>query len=255
MSGIKALLLDLSGVLYVGDTPVPGALEAMRRLRASKLALRFVTNTTRSTRAAILAKLAGMGFAVDEREIFTAPGAVHRLLAERALRPYLLIHPALRDEFADCDVSHPNAVVLGDAGEAFDYAHLNRAFRLLLEGAPLIAMGDNRYFMEHDGLSLDIGPFVRALEYAADIQALVLGKPSAAFFHAALKGTGCKPEEVLMIGDDALSDVGGALKAGLQAMLVKTGKYRAGDERRIGVPGARLADDIAQAVAQVLGEA
>lgn len=253
MSGIKTLLLDLSGVLYVGDAPVPGALEAMQRLRASKLVLRFVTNTTRSTRAAIHAKLTGMGFTAEENEIVTAPGAVHRHLAERALRPYLLIHPGLRDEFADCDVNNPNAVVLGDAGEAFDYAHLNHAFRLLLQGAPLIAMGDNRYFMEPDGLSLDIGPFVRALEYAADIQALVLGKPAPAFFHAALEGTGCRPEEALMIGDDALSDVGGALKAGLQALLVKTGKYRAGDERRIGAPGARLADDVAQAVEWVLG--
>ncbi|HDP88398.1 MAG TPA: TIGR01458 family HAD-type hydrolase [Thioalkalivibrio sp.] len=249
---IRGILLDLSGVLYVGSQVVPGAVPALGRLRATGLPLRFVTNTTRSTRVAIGEKLRGLGFAIDDAEIFTAPAAARAYLAEHGLAPHLIIHPGLAPEFADLDTRAPDAVVLGDAGEAFDYAHLNAAFRLLMAGAPLIAMGDNRYFMEDDGLSLDIGPFVRALEYAAGVEAVVLGKPAAGFFLGAVAALGCDPGEVVMVGDDALADVEGALKAGLAAVLVQTGKYRAGDEVRIGEPGAGLATDFPAWVEQFL---
>jgi HAD superfamily hydrolase (TIGR01458 family) len=109
-------------------------------------------------------------------------------------------------------------------------------------------MGSNRYFKESDGLSLDIGPFLRALEYAAGVQGTVLGKPSADFFHAAVADMGLEPGEVLMVGDDAEADVQGALDAGLQACLVRTGKYRPGDEDRIDTQRARIAEDLAALV-------
>lgn len=249
---IRGILLDLSGVLYVGSRAVPGAAQALAALRETGLPLRFVTNTTRSTRAAIGEKLRGLGFAIEDGEIFTAPAAVRAHLLEQGRRPFLLIHPELAPEFADLDTTDPDAVVLGDAGEAFDYAHLNAAFRLLMAGAPLIAMGDNRYFMEDSGLSLDIGPFLRALEYAADTRALVLGKPAAGFFLGAVEALGCAPDEVVMVGDDALADVQGALAAGLAGVLVQTGKYRPGDEARIDRPGAVLARDFPAWVADLL---
>jgi HAD superfamily hydrolase (TIGR01458 family) len=253
MTGIKGVLLDLSGVLYVGAQPLPGACEALSRLQTSGLPLACVTNTTRQTRSAIHAKLAGMGFRIAESDIFTAPGAVRTHLEQQGLTPSLLIHPALEPEFADLAGPRPDAVVLGDAGEDFTYAALNRAFRLLMDGAPLISMGDNRYFQEASGLSLDIGPFMAALEYAADVKALVLGKPAPEFFHAAVQALGCRPAEALMIGDDALADVEGALNAGLQAWLVRTGKYRPGDEARIKMPGAEIIEDFAAAVDKLLG--
>lgn len=255
MARIKGVLLDLSGVLYVGDRALPGAQAALARLGQAGLPLRFVTNTTRSTRARIQARLQAMGFDIPEGAIFTAPGAVRRHLLEQGLSPYLLIHPDLAPEFDDIPQGDPQVVVLGDAGEAFSYAHLNQAFRLLMDGAPLIAMGNNRYFRDVDGLSLDIGPFAAALEYAAGVQGQVLGKPAAGFFHAAVAELGCAPAETVMVGDDAAADVEGALRAGLQAVLVKTGKYREGDERRIAVPGWRLCEDIGAAVDWILAQA
>lgn len=252
MTEIKGVLLDLSGVLYVGDQPLPGALEALARLQNSDLRVAYVTNTTRQTRGRIRAKLESMGFDVPEAAIFTAPGAVRARLERDGLTPLLLIHPGLEPEFADLVGPEPDVVVLGDAGDAFTYQALNRAFRVLMGGAPLIAMGNNRYFQEPDGLSLDIGPFLAALEYASETKGLVLGKPSPEFFHAAVAAVGCRPEETVMIGDDAVADVEGALNAGLQGILVRTGKYRAGDEDRIGTPGAGLADDLSDAVDRLL---
>jgi HAD superfamily hydrolase (TIGR01458 family) len=250
---IKGVLLDLCGVLYVGDRALSGAREAVKRLEHSGLPVRFVTNSSRSTRPMIWEKLTRLGFAIPSEHIYTAPMAVQRYLREHSLRPYLIIHPRLEAEFTDFPQHDPNAVVLGDAGSAFCYERLNTAFRLLLESAPLLSVGDNRYFLEDDGLSLDVGPFMTGLEYATGKQALVLGKPAAEFFHAALAEIGCRPEETVMVGDDAASDVLGALRAGLQGVLVQTGKFRVGDEQVIGE--GVLVKDIGAAVEWILASA
>ena len=193
-----------------------------------------------------------LGLAIAPDDLLSAPIAAHRYLADRDLHPYLLVHPALEAEFADLAGEPLDAVLVGDAADGFTYAALNRAFRLLLAGAPLLAMGNNRYFRDGDGLSLDIGPFVAALEYASGATATVLGKPAPAFFQAAVESLGCDPEEAVMVGDDALADVDGALAAGIPAILVQTGKYRERDEDQITNPGAVVVPDITAAVDWIL---
>jgi HAD superfamily hydrolase (TIGR01458 family) len=251
MLNLHTVLLDLGGVFYEGDRLLPGAQDALARLRGSGLALRFVTNTTRQNRAALLQELAGRGLAIGEDELLTPAGAAREVLLARGLRPLLLIHPGLEADFAGIDTTDPNAVVVGDAGEHFCYATLNQAFRLLHRGAPLLALGRNRYFQDSDGLSLDAGPFVAALEYAAGVKAKLLGKPAPALFAAALQFPACLPAEAVMIGDDVEADVNGAIAAGLRGILVRTGKYRPGDETRL-QPGGAVADDITAAVADLL---
>lgn len=249
MTRLQAVLLDISGVLCDGDTPIPGAVEAVRQLQDRGYPVRLLTNTSRQGRLAIHRQLNAMGFDVAPGQLFTAPRAVRRYVKERGLRPYCLIHPGLEEEFSEwLDEAHPDAVVLGDAELRFDYPRLNRAFQLLIEGAPLICMGDNRYFRAQGALHLDAGPFVRALEYAAGTTALVLGKPSRDFFESALADLGASVSSTLMIGDDVVADVLGAQAAGLQACLVRTGKYRPGDEAQ--APSALVADDLAEAVAR-----
>ena len=242
------VLLDLSGVLHVGDQALPGAVEALKKLKSSGLAVRYVTNTSRQPRDALVARLKALGFAIETEAVFTPAQIAVHYLKTHGLRPWFLVHPALRGEFPMEDAAEADAVVLGDAGEAFTYARLNQAFRLLMRGATLLALGDNRYFQDRDGLSLDIGPFKAALEYASGTQAVVLGKPAPTLFLTAAAALGCDPGNVLMVGDDAVADVEGALRAGLRAVLVRTGKYRAGDEDRIGLPGAEVMDDLAAVV-------
>lgn len=250
MLKLRTVLLDLGGVFYDGTGLLPGALEALARLRASGLVLRFVTNTTRQSRVSLLRELAGRGITMSEDELLTPAAAAHHLLRARGLRPLLLIHPDLEPDFAGLDTAAPNAVVVGDAGEHFSYAKLNQAFRLLHRGAPLLALGRNRYFQDADGLSLDAGPFVAALEYAAGVKAELLGKPAPALFATAMHFPACQPAEAVMIGDDVESDVNGAIAAGLRGILVKTGKYRPGDEAHL-EPGGAVAQDIGAAVASL----
>jgi len=117
-------------------------------------------------------------------------------------------------------------VVVGDAEDGFTYDRLNRAFRLVMEGARIIALEKDRYWMGADGLCLSAGPFVAALEYATGAVAEVVGKPSSDFFEIALAGMGASAQETAMIGDDINTDVGGAKNLGMMGILVRTGKYR-----------------------------
>ncbi len=229
----KALLLDLSGVLYDGDELIAGALEAVRQVQESDLALRFITNTSQKTRAALLRHLRALGFVVQDEQLFTAVDAAKSWLRQRNMRPYCLVHRNIVAEFEEFDQRDPDAVLIGDAAEGFDYASLNRAFQLCVAGAPLLGVGYNRYFRSGGELMMDVGGFIRAIEFAADVEATIVGKPSAEFFHQVLLSAGASPEEALMVGDDVFGDVEGALNAGIFACLVRTGKYTAGDEDRI----------------------
>lgn len=249
---IKGVLLDLDGVVHVRDKPVPGSLEAVARLRAAGLPVRFVTNTTRRPRRAIAEGLAALGLDVAEDELFTPAGLVRDCLARDHLAPLLVIHPDLREDFAGL-AEGAGAVVIGDAGEHFTYDGLNRAFRALIHGADFLALARNRNFLDRDGeLSLDVGGFVAALEYASAREAKVIGKPSPDFFAAALAALGLDAQNVLMVGDDAEADVGGAMAAGLAGALVRTGKYRAGQEERLAQQPTLVADDLAAVVTALL---
>lgn len=248
---IEGVLLDIAGVLYEGERVVPGAIEAIRDLRAAGRPLRLVTNTSRQTKRALIDRLSLLGLDVSSEEVFTPTEALIARIVDHRLRPHLLVHPNLDVEFAHLDQDQPNVVVVGDAAERFTYRRLNEAFRLLADGAPLFAIARNRYFRQDDGLSLDAGPFVAALEYAADVETELFGKPDPRFFNAVLRDLGTRPAETLMIGDDVEADVNGALSVGINATLVRTGKYRPGDEKRI-VEGGQCASNLREALRAAL---
>jgi HAD superfamily hydrolase (TIGR01458 family) len=241
----KGVLLDLAGVVYQGDQALPGAADAIGRLRSSGFSVRFLTNTTRTPKHRIIARLKSMGLSIAAEEVFTPSQAARAWLSSRQLTPFLVVHPDLVEEFAGLAGTAGEAVVLGDVGETLTYAQLNDAFRQLIGGAEFVALANNRTFKDRDGeLSLDAGPFVAALEFATRRQAIVLGKPSPEFFATALASIGCGLEDAVMVGDDAEADVAGALSAGVgRALLVRTGKYRPGDEARVDpAPTATVAD-------------
>ena len=231
---MRGVLLDLDGVLYVGDEPVPGAAAVVDWLSRERIPFRYLTNTTSRPRQAIVDKLLGMGISATSDQILTpAVAAVAWLQRHRIERPALFVPDATATEFAGLDPlpgdadRGAGAVVVGDLGEGWDFATLNRAFRLLMSdtGTPLVALGLTRYWRADDGLRLDAGPFVRALEYAVGRPAVVLGKPAPAFYGTAVAGLGLEPDQVLMVGDDVRADVAGAQRAGLSGVLVRTGKF------------------------------
>jgi HAD superfamily hydrolase (TIGR01458 family) len=234
----RGLLIDLDGVLYQGEQRVPGADEAIAWLSERGVPHLFLTNTTSRPRSALVEKLAGLGIRVTADEILTPPVAADRWLAKHAPGPAaLFVPPATAGEFRSVPHLPDDAergaasVVLGDLGEDFRFPVLNRAFRLLMsEPRPvLVALGMTRYWRAEDGLRLDVAPFVVGLEHASGARAVVLGKPSAAFYETALGLLDCAAKDAIMIGDDVSGDVGGAQQAGLRGVLVRTGKFRSAD--------------------------
>jgi len=232
---MRAVLFDLDGVLYEGERPVAGAKEAVEWFAGARIPHLFVTNTTSRPRRAIAEKLRGYGLEVDAHAILSPPVAARAWLERHAPGPVALFVPeATREEFAGLEVLAAEveegaaAVVLGDLGPAWDFAALNRAFRLLAaEPRPqLVALGMTRYWRAPDGLRLDVAPFVVALEHAAEVRAEVLGKPARAFFRIALERLGMAEGETLMVGDDIRADVEAGQQAGLRTALVRTGKFR-----------------------------
>lgn len=250
---LKGVLLDLGGVVYVGNEALPGAIESIDQLKFSGLAVRFITNVTRQSRRGLLEKLAGMGLQVDADELFMPAIAARQYIEDRKLNPHLLVHPALEEDFRNLPQGDGEAVVIGDAGEEFTYRALNRAFRALTGGASFIALARNRSFRDEDGeLSIDAGAFVAALEYASGHKAIVLGKPSHDFFHAAVDSLGGTAEQVVMVGDDVEFDVSAAIEAGLSGILVRTGKYEVGAEDGITPSPTAIVADLSAAVDWIL---
>jgi HAD superfamily hydrolase (TIGR01458 family) len=249
LDGVDAVLIDLDGVLYVESRPIDGAVEAIGRLRDREMALRFVTNTTAHSRDDTLEKLVGLGIPVADDELVTpAALAVRYCMHQGYRRVSLVMNEEVKDDFAELEHvtdETADAVIIGDLGAAFGFDVLNRAFRQVMDGARLIALQKNRYWMRAGGLSLDVGPFVAAIEYATGQDAYVVGKPARGFFDQVLAGIDVDATRAVMVGDDIESDIGGALAAGLRAILVQTGKYRQERVRESGIEPTAIARSIA----------
>ena len=224
---VKGILFDLDGVFYVEQQLIPGGIACLDWLREQGIPYRFVTNNTTLSRTNLVAKLQGLGLPVAEQDIVSANYAGVLFLAQRNLkRCRLVLRPEAQLDYPPNCLEHPDAIVIGDIGNRWDYDLLNALMNQILEGAEIIALHKGRYHEGANGLILDNGAFVAALEHATGKQAIVVGKPTQTFFELASHSFGCKPEELVMVGDDLISDIKGAQQMGMHAVLVQTGKYR-----------------------------
>lgn len=229
---IEGLLVDLDGTVYQGAEAIPGAARALDALRADDVPILFTTNTSRMSRADVVSRLAEMGLPIDRDEVLTAPAAAARWLdAEGIRRAMILLPDATLADFAGVElVGSPEAeaVVVGDLGPGFTFERLNAAFRALRAGARLVAVHKNRYWLPVEGPTIDAGPFVVALEYAARVEATLVGKPAPEFFRLAAGILGLPISRLAVVGDDPESDVRGARAARITAIQVETGKFDPG---------------------------
>ena len=260
------ILCDLEGTLYSGDAPLPGAAALVPRLRAAGIPFRFVTNTTSRSRRAIAGRLSRMGIHVTPGEIVSAPVAGAALLRGRG---HVLVAPFLADEVledleglelqggtAAPGPGRPTAILLGDIGDRWTHALLQRAYEYLRDGAEFVACSRDRVYRREDRLVLDAGPFVAALEYASGVAALLAGKPSPVMYQSALDALQLPEADrsrVLMIGDDMHSDIAGAQEAGLVAWAVETGKFSAAEAARGGITPDRIIPGLGTLLAELDG--
>ncbi len=224
----------------------------MRRLRAAGHRLRFVTNNTTRSRGQLAEELRGLGVELEDEELQTTARAAARALAGK--RVLALTMAAIIEDLEGLELvgEGADAVLLGGAdetpetGRVFSYMNLARAFAELQAGAELYCLHKNRWWQTSRGPLLDAGAFVAGLEYAAEVEAIVLGKPSAAYFEAALAAVDADPEHTWMVGDDIESDIGGAKRFGLKTVLVRTGMFREQALRESGVVPDAVLGSIAE---------
>src|SRR5215218_191960 len=229
---MAAILLDVDGVFHVSGKPIDGVGDAVRQLRGDGHRLRFVTNNTTRSRADLAEDLRALGVELDDEELETTPRAAARVLADK--RVLALTMAAIRPELEGVQLvgEDAEAVLIGGADETdesnrvFSYMNIARAFAELDAGAELYCLHKNRWWQTSRGPLLDSGCFVAGLEYAAEVEATVVGKRSAPYFTAALEALDADAEMTWMVGDDIEADVAGAQQHGLKTALVRTGKFR-----------------------------
>jgi HAD superfamily hydrolase (TIGR01458 family) len=254
---VRGVLIDVDGVLHVDGTPIPGAAQALRDLRAAGLGVRLLTNNTMRTRAALAAYLGGMGIDVKPGQILSAIAATAEYL--RHTHPgepvHLLVSGDVAVEFEGIPLTdgedEARVVVFGGAGETFTFAALNRAYRMLRNGAALVVMHKNLHWLTAAGITLDAGPYIHGLEWAAGVEAVVVGKPARHFFEAGFAALGLRPDEVAMVGDDVRHDVHAAQQLGAHGILVRTGVGSI--NRSDGVSPDLVIDSIADLPARLAG--
>ena len=175
------------------------------------------------------------------------------ILRQKSLRPYMLVHPNCLADLPTVEPGEPDSVVIGDAVDEFSFKNINQAFQIIVEhNCPFYSLGKGKFYREDGKLQLDVGPYAALLEFATDKPAIVVGKPSPDFFQAALNDMDVLATEACMIGDDIVSDVGGAQNCGLQGILVRTGKYRASDENHPKVKPDKIVDNLLEIVDLIL---
>jgi HAD superfamily hydrolase (TIGR01458 family) len=240
---VDGLLLDIDGVLAVSWEPIAGAIDTLSWIRDQALPFRLITNTTTHTREALAGTLRDAGFAVEPTDIVTAVAATAGYLRTHhaGARVFLLSDGDARADLqgiALASADEPaDVVVIGGACDDFTYPALNHVFGLLNDGATLIGMHRNLYWRTAEGLQLDGGAYIAALEEATGTKATICGKPASAYFEAALEMLGVPAARAAMVGDDVANDVLGAQGIGMTGVLVRTGKFRAADlERDDGAP-------------------
>jgi HAD superfamily hydrolase (TIGR01458 family) len=253
---IDGVLLDIDGVLSISWEPLPGAVEALARLRNDRIPFRLITNTTTMTRRVLARTLRDAGFDVADEEVVTAVVATATYLRERTpdARVFVLSDGDVAEDLEGIDlvdVRHADVVVLGGAGERFAYPVINAVFRRLMDGAELVGMHRNLFWKTADGWQLDSGAYLMGLEAAAGTSATVCGKPERTYFASVLSDLGVAAERAAMVGDDVQADVLGAQAAGMTGILVRTGKYREGDETKHEGRPDQVVDSIADVPALV----
>lgn len=249
MSSHPALIcLDIDGNLTssVTGSALPGAVDAVQRLR-QMAPVRLVTNTTSLSHGRLTEHLRSERLLEDAEHLVTPARSARRVLPTRGHDAgLLLIEEGARADFAWFreDPEGP-AVLLGTEGHTLRIRDLQPAFRRLLDGAAFYTLQRNRYFRSQEQLVTDLGPVAAFLAYASGVEPQTLGKPSPLLFDALAGELGASRSEVLMVGDDAEFDVSASVRLGMGGVLVRTGKYRKGDETRVDPAPTAVLDSVA----------
>ncbi len=230
LSQIRGVVLDMDGVLWRDDDPLPGLVEFFDMLRANGIAYTMATNNSYKTPAAYLGKLAKMGVTgVDESLVITSATATADYMHQtypQGTKVYVVGGNGLRESLTNAGfeiVDDGARVVAAGIDPQLTYEKLKRATFQIRGGADFIGTNPDKTFPTPEGLVPGAGSVLAALEAATDRQPIVIGKPETPMLETALRIMGTTREQTLMIGDRLETDILGGQRAGMKTLLVLTG--------------------------------
>jgi 3-hydroxyisobutyrate dehydrogenase len=262
LASYHGLIVDLDGVIWLGGDPIPGAAEAIAALRANGTRVLFLTNEPLRSRSAIAARLTEIGIPATPADVMTSAAGVARTVGSlaglRTRRALVLGPPALHDEISgagfqllECENAGQAEVVVVAGHEGSDYRELRAATAAVRNGARLFATGRDPVFPTPAGLEPATGAIVAAVETAGGTPAVVVGKPERIMFEIAQEAlAGC--ERIAVIGDNLTTDIAGAKRAGLDAILVLTGMASRADVERVAIQPDLVLDSLALVPAAIM---
>ncbi len=218
------LLIDLDGVLRLGNKLAPGAAQFLQFVQKERVHACILSNTTKLPAEGIRKFFESNRIKLDLAVVTALDSAIDYAQKFNSIEVY--VHPDAVPFFASLPRSkNPEAVIIGDMGTDWSYDILNRVFRQIMEGAEIVAMQMNRFWQDGDGLALDAGSFITGLEYATSRSSTLVGKPSPVFFRRGLTLAGeQEKKKFIMLGDDLKADIYAAQQIGGQGVLILTGK-------------------------------
>lgn len=229
LKAIRNLIIDMDGVLYLGDAPVPGLQAFFAFLYEHSVRFQLVTNNATMTPGMYVQKMARMGVTVQEGDILTSAIGTADYLASRYPRGshiYALCEEGLAHalQYAGFILSRraPVAVVVS-LDRDVTYAKLREAALLIRSGIPFIATNTDRTLPVPEGQIPGAGTLVAAVEAATDCSPLVIGKPEPFLMEQAMRRMGAAPETTAAIGDRPETDILSAQRAGILSILTLSG--------------------------------
>ncbi|MEM1945999.1 MAG: HAD-IIA family hydrolase [Candidatus Caldarchaeum sp.] len=244
MLHVNALLLDVQGTLttrsQTGATVLIGGIKLIEEARKRNIKVLVLTNATKRNED-ILKELRGVGLPIMEDEVLSAGQATGIYLREKvgSARVWILGEPSLADELqkyghivVNDEAGKPDFVVVG-LDRDLTYEKLNKALAFLRAGAELIACHTSKRIPEQGREVISVGPIVKALEYASDRKAVVIGKPSRIMYEMALKKLGVDAHTAAMVSDEYFNDLAPAKELGIKTILTLTGVTKEEDVDKI----------------------
>lgn len=221
----------------------------------------LITNDCTTAKRLLAQKLNDFGYDCVSPDKIVSPAPVAcQYLIQNQLRPRLHIWDGVIEDFEpilekirDANLA-PNCLVVGDVMHKLSRDYMDKSLELMLNSSDrhIISLGAGRYYKDAGRLRIDTGAYVAAFEYCLGVEAVNVGKPSEAFFREALDVVGGSIEDTIMIGDDIVSDVGGAQKLGMRGFLVRTGKYRQSDEHERGFLADYVFNNLKEAIETIV---